>query len=230
MWARGDPASTAILQPGMTRLICGAPLLAVLALSGCDMHSGAAPPSPPGQSGVALEGGWGLATPGQIGDFERVDVSKSDHSTPGVTAGYSQTVGSDNVIATIRVHPAGAGDTLLPSVNLGGGGIDADASAQALARSIAQVRRFYPKAALLTEAPAFLFQKGALQSGKSAVLEYHELHAGQPRTMQLKIYSFCCGAGQWAYEYRFRYPAGLDAEFGIVTFMRATAWEPPRAS
>jgi hypothetical protein len=206
-------------------------MLASLALSGCDMHPHAALSPPPGQSGVALDGGWGLATPDKIGDFERVDVTKSDHATPGVTAGYSQTVGSDTVIATMRVHPVGGSDALLPSIDLGGSGaIDAGASAQALERSIAQVRRFYPKSTLLTEAPAFLFQKGALQSGKSAVMEYHELYAGQPRTMRLKIYSFCCGAGQWAYEYRFRYPAGLDDEFGIVTFMRATAWELPRAS
>jgi hypothetical protein len=195
------------------------------------MHPDAAPPPPPGQSGIVLDGGWGLATPDKIGDFERVDVTKSDHAAPGVTAGYSQIVGTDSVIATIRVHPVSRSDALVPSIDLGGSdAIDAGASAQALERSIAQVRRFYPKAALLTEAPAFLFQKGVLQSGQSAVMEYHELHAGQQRTMRLKIYSFCCGAGQWAYEYRFRYPAGLDDEFGIAAFMRATAWEPPRPS
>jgi hypothetical protein len=218
MWAHGGIISTAIL--------------AGLALPGCDMHTGAAsaPASAPAQSGVMLEGGWGLATPAKIGDFERVDVTKGEHSGPGVTAGYSQVVGGDTVIATIRVYPAVASHTLLPAIDLGGGGIDADASAQALARSVAQVRRFYPKASVLTEAAAFLFQRGALQSGKSAVVEYHELHAGQPRTMRLKIYSFCCAGGQWAYEYRFRYPAGLDDAFSIVAFMRETTWQPPRAS
>ncbi len=48
--------------------------------------------------------------------------------------------------------------------------------------------------------------------------------------MRLKIYSFCCGAGQWAYEYRFRYPAELDDSFGIAAFMRETSWQPPHES
>jgi hypothetical protein len=210
----------------MTRRGDGLILWAALAvaLCGCDIHDHPAPsPSSPA-SGVALNDGWGLATPETIGEFTRADVVHGTNPEHGTTAGYSHIVGDDAVIATISVRPWTASDVLIPAVNINGGGVDGSASARALAASIAQVRRFYPKAAVITQDDAFLVQRGALQQGKRAVLEYHELHDGQQRAMRLRVYSFCCLGGQWSYEYRFRYPATVDDDLAISVFLRESSW------
>ncbi len=115
-------------------------------------------------------------------------------------------------------------------LNLNGGGVDGDASAGALAVSVAQVRRFYPKAAVISQGDAFLLQRGALQQGKRAELEYRELYNGQQRAMRLRIYSFCCAGGQWSYEYRFRYPATVSDDLAISVFLRDSSWTLAPAS
>jgi hypothetical protein len=203
------------------RLVLRAALL-LAPLCGCDLQS--PPVTPPSGAGVVFDGGWGLATPGTIGAFTRVDIDPPAHPERGITAGYSHLAGDEPVIATMSVRPRVATDVLLPAVSLGGGGVDGGSSAQALALSIAQVRRFYPKATVLTQTDTFLVQRGALQQGKMAVLGYQELHAGQERPMRLRVYSFCCVGGQWAYEYRFRYPATVDDDFDIAVFLRESSW------
>ncbi len=193
-------------------------------LCGCDIHSDSPAAQPPA-AGVTVESGWGLATPDQIGDFTRVPVDPPQHPLPGVTAGYTHILDSDAVIATMSVRPRPESDVLLPVVDLGGrGGVDAGESAKALAASIAQVRRFYPQAAVVAQGETYLVQRGALQNGQQALLEYRELHAGQQRKMRLHIYSFCCLGGAWDYEYRFRYPAAVDDDSAIDVFLRSSSW------
>ncbi len=197
-------------------------LVLLLATGGCDSQS--QPAAPPPATGVVVDDGWGLATPGQIGDFTRVDIDPPAHPQPGVTVGYSHVVGDDAVIATMSVRPRVQSNVLLPGVNLAGGGVDAASSAEALTASIAQVRRFYPQAAVVSQGDAYLVQRGALQQGRQAVLEYRVPIDGQQRAMRLHVYSFCCQGGTWAYEYRFRYPATVDDEAAISTFLRESSW------
>ncbi|HYZ20840.1 MAG TPA: hypothetical protein VE690_01670, partial [Rhodopila sp.] len=116
---------------------------------------------------------------------------------------------------------------LIPSASLGGT-ISADASTGALESSIAQVRRFYPKAEVVEQSAATLVKRGALQSGRSAVLTYRELNHGQERPMKLEIYSFCCAGGRWNYEYRFRYPDGVQDPAAIAAFLRESSWTAAR--
>ncbi len=192
------------------------------------MH--APPPASTPAAGVTVDSGWGLATPDAIGDFARVHVDPPTHPQPGVTVGYSHVVGDDAVVAIMSVRQRDSSDVLLPAVNLGGDSVDAESSAQALTASIAQVHRFYPKATVVTQGDAFLVQRGALQPGKQAVLEYRELNAGQQQAMRLHIYTFCCLGGTWAYEYRFRYPSTVNDDFAISAFLRASSWSVGPAS
>jgi hypothetical protein len=165
--------------------------------------------------------------PPQVGHFQRVDVLRRNDGYD-VTAGYAFGDDTDVVTATVRVHTA-ASDHLIPLLE-GHQAADPSASAQPLRDSIAQVRHYYPGAALSDVRAVYLVERGALQGGRAVTLQYEDLLAGRRQKIDLDIYVFCCVDGRRAYEYRIRHAADNDVARAAVSFMQALAWSPPSES
>ena len=153
----------------------------------------------------------------RVGDLVRGKI--------GVTAGYQLTDADVGVEATVHVAVAVTGASLLPSLDRRDGK-PADIAAAALARSIAQVRRFYPRGRVEPPHDAFVVRGGALRPGRASTLHYEELLDGRLQLFDLDVVVFCCADGDATYEYRFRHPASVDAHAADAAFIEPLPWPP----
>jgi hypothetical protein len=178
--------------------------------------------TPPTNQPVAANQPTDIDLPLQVAHFQRIDVLRrnDDHD---VTAGYALGNGQDAIIATVRVHTAS--DEILPSLS-GERVTDPSTSAQSLQASVAQVRHFYPNAALRDVRTVYLVKRGMLQGGRAATLRYEDMLAGQRQKIDLDIYMFCCVDHGKAYEFRIRHAADNAAGRPAVSFMQALSWSP----
>jgi hypothetical protein len=160
--------------------------------------------------------------PLQLAHFQRIDVLRrnDDHD---VTAGYALGNGEEAVIATVRVRALS--DAILPPLT-SERVTDPSTSAQSLQASIAQVRHFYPDAALRDIRTVYLVKRGMLQGGRAATLRYEDMLAGQRQKIDLDIYMFCCVDRGKAYEFRIRHAADNNVGHLAVSFMQALSWSP----
>ncbi len=74
---------------------------------------------------------------------------------------------------------------------------------------------------------AYLVQRGTLQVGRVVTLQYTDQLAGRIQPIALDIFSFCCAAGHWALEYRFRHAMGSHSGLAIDRFMKSLTWTAP---
>lgn len=181
-------------------------LLAVLA-AGCARLGDGAPSAP--------------LFPEQVGAFERVEAPVKGRS--GILAGYQLVAPSGSVMATVQRRPAPGVGSLTPVLDKGPSDSAAVAEAE-LARSIAQIHRFYPDASADAFAAFLLLRGSRLRPGRSARVEYREEVDGQIQTMKMDINVVCCTDGHEVVEYRFRHAAAVAADMEESEFLRGFPW------
>jgi hypothetical protein len=203
----------------------------VLALSamlgGCGMFS-SAPDTVPVADGDSATGNAAdqAVFPPKIGGFSRVNVLHRGQGKD-LTAGYVFEEEGSTLSATLRIHTGESGFSLLPS--FGGSDVATEnASSRELANSIAQIRHYYPNATVSAESPVMVVQQGMFQNGRTATVQYEDLLGGQRQKIAMQVYMFCCTTGHVSYEYRFRHPAGQNADYEITRFINASTWPMPK--
>jgi hypothetical protein len=199
--------------------------LAALVLAACEADTGGEDASNGQSTAAGANSSGGIVIPERIADFQRTDLLRRDNGRD-VTAGYVLADNTQAVTATIRIHPVSSGAFPRPIIQ-SSQPADADASTHALEQSIAQVRHYYPHAALSDVRNAFLVQGGALQTGRAATLRYDDLLGGTRQPIDLDIYIFCCLDDRWAYEYRIRHAADHNITGQAVRFMQDFPWPSP---
>jgi hypothetical protein len=171
---------------------------------------------------AAPKGETAAVFPARVGSFERVEWLPATPGRDSALAGYQSADDPGPVAATVHVHAPRGGGSLLPVLDR----IDdpAQTAAADLVRSEAQVRRFYPKARVVRETEAFLYQQGAIHPGRRAQIEFEDLYDGVVQPIQLTVYTFCCDRAGMLHEYRFRYVSDPEPTLAMAVFMRALAW------
>jgi hypothetical protein len=202
-------------------------------LAGCGMFGGGGDkPKGPVVTGdaistetVAVGNGYGLNLPKTLDGFIRTDTDdRVAHDD--VVAGYARTIEPAPIVATVRVHKVSVSSGLdilssTPSAATGNN------SRIALDASIAQIRHFYPDAAVASTSNAYIVRFGAMQSGRDAIVSYTDTMDGVRQPITLRVVTFCCADGKWDYEFRFRYPASLaGVHEPIRKFLDDLAWSP----
>jgi hypothetical protein len=198
-------------QPGPVR--CAAGLVLAL-LGGCATSPGAAPNAAPGAAP-------GPPFPAHVADFEQVEPPV--HGRSSVVAGYQLVLAAGSVVATVQRRAVADNRSLIPALDQGAGGADAVLAAE-LARSIAQVRRFYPDATASAPQSFLVLQEGRLRPGRAVVMDYRNDSEGADPAMQLDVKLLCCTAAHEMVEYRFRHPAGVTADLAESDFLRQFPW------
>lgn len=213
-------------RPDRAAAAAAAALSAILALAGC----GSAPrPLDTALTGtadttetVATAPGLGLNLPKTLDGFTRVDTEDRHHGAD-IVAGYARTLDPSPVMATIRLHRLES-HALEPLFDTGGTDTTGARSNAALDASIAQVRHYYPSATLGPRRDVYLLRFGTIQTGRSTTVTFDDLMDGRRQPIRLEIDTFCCQAGHWDYEYRFRSPRTLDAHAAISRFLQDIPW------
>jgi hypothetical protein len=162
-----------------------------------------------------------LPFPEWMGAFERVEAPVKGRS--GILAGYQLLAPSGSVIATVQRRPAPGVGSLAPALDKGPSDSAAVAEAE-LARSIAQIHRFYPDARTDATEPFLVLRGGRLRPGRSAGVEYQEEVDGLVQTMKMDVKVVCCTDGHEVVEYRFRHTGAVTADPEESAFLRGFPW------
>jgi hypothetical protein len=164
----------------------------------------------------------GMVFPPAIGDVPRVNVFRYNDEETDVSAGYNVNTPAGHLVATVYIYPA-------PPLTSVGSPTSVVATARSklcqdeFASRKAEISRYHAGARLVGE-QGFSFRRGnGSFPGKKAVFEYDADFGGQRQPVHSEPYVFCYVGDQWAMEYRFTGPRGIDpAE--ITRLMDALPW------
>ncbi len=178
---------------------------------------------------VTLGNGDGLNLPTAVAGFTRGEVLVGNKATEA-GATYTSSGAPGPIVATVHVHQAATGSSIIPFT--GGGSDDATKprSDAALTALIADITRAHPDAAVIGRSDVFLVRFGTIQAGRAAELTATDELGGARQPVRVLAESFCCVNGQWDYEYRFEAPVGVQARERENAFARAIAWSREPAS
>jgi hypothetical protein len=193
---------------------------AFLLLGGCHSQQPTylAQPQPIQAEGSYTHAASGMVFPPEVGDFQRVSVTRYDTAELDVGVGYNLITWTSGVAATVYAYPA-------PSLVSIGSPANVVASARAtlcngeFERRKREVVHRHPGAHLIQEKDATLPQVGSASPGKMAAFDYDDHFGGRSQPLHSELYVFCYIGRKWALEYRFTHPKDFDAGEAISSFM-----------
>jgi hypothetical protein len=164
----------------------------------------------------------GMVFPPSVGDVPRVSVLRYNDEETDVSAGYNLITPTGRLVATIYIYPA-------PPLTSIGSPASVTASARAklcqdeFSRRKYEISRVNVGARLVGEQEISFRRGDGNFPGKKAVFEYDASLGGQRQPVHSELYVFCYVGDQWAMEYRFTAPRGIDTA-EISRFMDALPW------
>jgi hypothetical protein len=164
----------------------------------------------------------GMVFPSAIGEVPRVSVLRCNDEETDVSAGYNLMTPTGRLVATIYIYPA-------PPLTSIGSPANVVAAARAklcqdeFTSRKTEISRYNAGATLVGEQEISFRRGDGSFPGKKAVFEYETAFGGQRQPVHSELYVFCYVGDQWAMEYRFTGPRGIDTS-EISRFMDALPW------
>ncbi len=162
----------------------------------------------------------GVVFPAKVLDFQRISQRTYNRNGTDVGVGYNQLRPEMPIIATVYVYPstpviaAGSPDDVVQDARA------RQTKAEFESRQ-REVTNAHPGASLLGQEEVSLSEHGVAYHGWHGRFSYTQQMAGGPAALHSDLFAFGYLAGRWDLEYRFSYPAPLDARRDIDAFMHA---------
>ncbi len=164
--------------------------------------------------------------PRQVGVFTVVEAPVEGRGAR--TVGYQAIIDGAPVLATAQRRQLRS-TSLLPDYDLLSPRSDAILDDE-LARSLAQVRRFYPAMEAATPRGFLVFHSGMMRPGRHVTVHFRDAENPLLPDAVMDIDIVCCTTRREVVEMRFRYRPGLDAARETVSFIAAFPWDAAEAA